>query len=69
MAPIFKEISEEINIKCYEIDVDKEPELAQKYDIMSVPTIILINQGRETGRINGALPKKQLKERILSGLQ
>ncbi len=68
LAPIFEEVSKEINAECYEIDVDKEPELAHQYRIMSVPTIIILAKGKERGRINGTFQKKQLKERILSGL-
>src|SRR3989344_5647377 len=68
LAPIFKEVSDEVNAKCYEIDVDKEPKIAQQWGVLSVPTIVILSQGAESGRINGALPKKQLKERITAAL-
>ena len=64
LAPIFEELSEEIKIPCYEVDVDKEPQLAQQFNILSVPTTVLLKNGKEVVRINGALRKQQLKERL-----
>ncbi len=67
LEPAFKEISEEIkNAKFYKIDVDKEPGLTKKFEVMSVPTIIIFKKGKEIARINGYPGKENLKERILS---
>ncbi len=69
LAPIYKELSEEINKDFYEVDIDKEPKLVQRFNIMSVPTIIIFKNGKEVFRINGFMPKHQLKEKILSEIK
>ena len=39
------------------IDVDDDPALAQRYDVRSMPTFVLLRDGREVGRIVGARPR------------
>ncbi len=68
LAPIFKEVSEEIDSDFYEVDVDKNTELAQEFSILSVPTIVITRKGHEISRINGAMPKESLKNKILSSI-
>ncbi len=36
------------------VDVDAEPAIAQRYDVRSLPTLVLLRDGREVGRIVGA---------------
>ena len=45
MHPIIEEVAKEENIKVIKIDVDKHDELARNYGIMSIPTIILFQNG------------------------
>lgn len=67
LSPVYEELSKEITkAKFYKIDVDKEPELTRKFDIMSVPTIIIFKKGKEIARINGYPGKEKLKDVILS---
>lgn len=66
LAPIYKTISEETKLDFFEVDVDEESKLAQRFDILSIPTIIVLENKKEVLRINGALPKEELKKRILS---
>ena len=68
LKPIFEQLSNEIKIQFYEVDVDSEPRLAQRFQIMSVPTTIILKNGKEILRINGALPKEEFKKRLLSKL-
>ncbi len=68
LAPIYKELSNEIKLPFYEVDVDSEPKLAQRFQVMSVPTTIILKNGKEILRINGALPKEEFKKRLLSKL-
>lgn len=57
--------SEEGNTtKFYHIDVDELPELAEEYDIMSIPVIIFFKGTLQVDRTTGALPEKMLKEKI-----
>ena len=45
-----------IDIMAYEVNIAEEPELAQEYFILGVPTIIIFKQGKEVGRFN-SVPK------------
>ena len=47
------------------VDIDKNPELAQKYNVMSVPTLILFDRGVEIKRSSGAIPKEAVAEMLL----
>ena len=69
LKPIFEQLSTEVKVPFYEVDVDAEPKLAQRFQIMSVPTTIILKDGKEEVlRINGALPKEEFKKRLLSKL-
>ncbi len=46
------------------VDVDKEPELAAKYRVMSVPTLIVFKGGKEVKRMVGVQSKEALKEAL-----
>lgn len=45
-------------------NVDENEELALKYGVMSIPTLIIFRDGAEVGRLVGALPKEKLVEEI-----
>ena len=53
-------ISEGANIKF--IDADSEPDMIKNFKVLSVPTFILIKNGKEVNRMNGAKTKEQLLE-------
>ena len=44
------------------VNVDEEPALAQRYGVMSIPTLVLIKDGQEVARQVGALPLASLKQ-------
>lgn len=45
------------------VDVDEEPELAAKFDVMSVPTILFFKNGQKVDQVIGANPEK-IRDRI-----
>jgi thioredoxin 1 len=51
-GPVIDELSEEYKDKLFvgKVDVDAEPEISQKFGVMSIPTIILFKDGQEIGR-------------------
>ena len=58
VSPIVDEIAEERNdITVGKVNVDDENALAMKYDVMSIPTLIVFKDGQEKTRIVGARPK------------
>ena len=60
MHPIIEEVAKEENIKVIKVDVDKHDELARNYGIMSIPTIILFQNGNLVEKNIGFIPKEQL---------
>lgn len=62
LSPILKEVKHEMgdSIKIVKIDVDKNTELAAKYQVRGVPTMILFKNGQQVWRQSGVLPKQQL---------
>lgn len=65
MHPILEEIEKEYNeVKIIKVDVDKNAELARKYTIMSIPTLILFNNGIQKQKNIGFTPKSIIEEWI-----
>ena len=63
VIPIVEEIAEERDdIKVVKINVDEEKELADQFQIMSIPTLMVMKDGQVTNRTQGALPKRQILE-------
>jgi thioredoxin 1 len=63
-SPILEEISKENNIWIAKIDVDQNPVQSSKYNIVSVPTTIVFENGKEVKKILGAKPKHQMLEEL-----
>ena len=69
LGPILENIAdEEKDVKILKVDIDGCMELAQKFGIMSVPTLMLFKDGQEYGREIGLKSKEQLQE-IISELK
>lgn len=65
LGPVFEELSAEINdIKFIKVDIDEHEDLCRKYKVMSVPTLIVFDKGKEVKRNIGFIPKDKLKEFI-----
>ena len=63
VAPILEEIAaERPDIKVCKVNVDEEPELANKYDVMTIPTLMVIKDGEILTQSSGARPKAQILE-------
>lgn len=63
ISPIIDQIAEEAtDVKVCKLNVDDEPELASKYDIMSIPTITVIKEGQVTAQAVGVRPKETILE-------
>jgi len=67
MGPIIDEVIKEYenkDIKIGKLDIDENPVVAEKYHIMSVPTIMLFKKGKIIDQINGYCGKRDLMELI-----
>lgn len=61
IAPILNEIAEEReDIKVCKVNVDEEPELASQYQVVSIPTLLVIKDGQIVNQSLGAKPKAQI---------
>lgn len=60
--PIAEELKRDGLIDFMFVDADSETELVQKFAIKSIPTYILIDDGRESKRMNGAKTREQFLE-------
>ncbi len=62
MGPILKEVSNQLGdkVRVLKIDVDKNPAIAQKWQIRSVPTIAIFKKGKQVFRESGVLQAPQL---------
>lgn len=61
VSPIIDEIAEELDsIKVGKINVDEQPELASKFQVMSIPTLVVIKNGQIVDKAIGAQPKSQI---------
>jgi len=64
-SPIIEELSNEIkDVKFGKVDVDKESELARRFYIMSIPTLLFFKNKERIDRVTGAIPKDELIEKI-----
>jgi thioredoxin 1 len=66
MAPVIEELSTQYEgkAKIGKLDVDQNGATAQKYKVMSIPTILLIKDGQVVETVVGAVPKQQLEAKI-----
>lgn len=66
MPPILKEVKNHFGdrIRILKVDVDKNAAVAQRYNIRSVPTLILFRNGRILFNQSGVIPAPQLKSTI-----
>ncbi len=61
VGPVIEEIAEEVeDVKIAKVNVDEQQELAQKYRIMSIPTMLLIKEGEVAAQTVGAQPKADI---------
>lgn len=65
IAPALEEIaSANSNIKIVKLNVDENPNVASKYGIMSIPTLMIFKNGEMASRLIGAYPKAKIEQWI-----
>ena len=65
VVPVIEEIAgERPDIKVGKINVDEQPELASKFSIMSIPTLVVMKNGKIVQQVSGARPKKAILEML-----
>ena len=67
VQPVLESLSEEMeDVNFYKINVDNNSEIANKFKIMSIPTIVYFKNGEYFAHTIGASNKKQIKDKIKS---
>lgn len=66
LSPVIDELSVEMEgkAKVFKIDVDQSGDIAQKYGIMNVPTVIIFKNGEIVDKVVGFNPKEVLKTKL-----
>ena len=66
VGPIVDEIADERagNLDVFKVDVDANPDVAIRYGVSSIPTLLVLKDGEEVGRVVGALPKARIEAQI-----
>lgn len=66
LGPVIAELAEDYEgkAKIGKVNVDEEPELAAQFQVASIPTVVVIKNGKITGTSVGVRPKNQLAEML-----
>ena len=61
VAPLVEEIAKErSDIKVVKINVDEEQELAMQFGVITIPTLVIMKNGKIVNQVSGAIPKAQI---------
>jgi thioredoxin 1 len=65
MEPVLKEVAEENDaITVGKLNVDENPDTAMRFDVMSIPTLLVVVNGTIAKKLVGAMPKKKLASEL-----
>ncbi len=65
VGPVLEQIAEErSDVKVVKVNIDEELELAREYGIMSIPTIMVVKDGKVVSQSLGAKPKNQILQML-----
>lgn len=65
LLPIIEELAGEVeDVKICKVNVDEQPELAEKYNVMTIPTLLFMKEGKVISSSIGVKPKKEILEMI-----
>ncbi len=70
IAPVVEEIANDYagKLKVVKVDVDSNPEISMKFNIRSIPTLMVFKGGTVVEQLIGALPKRSLVDKLLPHL-
>ena len=61
LGPVIDEVAEEVtNVKVCKVNVDEQQELAVKYGVMTIPTLIVFKKGEVAKKTSGFMPKSEV---------
>jgi len=63
--PVVESVSKQVGVKLANIDTDYDVSLVEQYNVKSVPTLIVLENGNEIKRLVGSQPENKIKELII----
>jgi len=66
IAPVTEKLSEEYadRVKFCKLNVDENPEMAQKHQVMSIPLLLFFKDGQQVDSVLGAVPESMLQPKV-----
>ncbi|MBI3596347.1 MAG: thioredoxin [Nitrospirae bacterium] len=70
IAPVVDELAQEYEgrLRVFKLNTDENPDVASRYQIMGIPTLLFFKDGKPIDKVVGAAAKKQFKDKIESHL-
>lgn len=62
LSPVIEELDKQVEIKVIKVDVDEFPSVAQKFRVMSIPTLVLFKDGKPVNVATGYMPLENLRK-------
>lgn len=65
LLPVIEELADEVtDAKICKVNVDEEPELAQRYKVMTIPTLMAVKDGKVVNTSIGVIPKEEILKMV-----
>jgi len=70
IAPIIEQLAAELagRVRVAKLNTDENPITASKFSVRSIPTLLVLKEGREVDRLVGALPKQEILRRLQAAI-
>lgn len=66
LSPVIEQLAKDYRgrLKVVKLNTDENPKVAMKYNIQSIPTMLLFNKGQQVERMTGALPRQEIERKL-----
>lgn len=66
LSPVIEQIAKDYTgrLKVVKLNTDENPKIAMKFNIQSIPTMLLFNRGQQVDRMTGALPRHEIERKL-----
>lgn len=65
LLPTIEELADEVkDAKICKVNVDEQPELAERYGVMSIPTLVVIKDGKTVNKVMGVRTKEEIQQML-----
>ena len=65
LSPVVDEVAEALtDVKVGKVNIDEQPDLAARFDVMSIPTLVVFKDGQEVEQSVGVIPKESILKMV-----